>query len=165
MTPEAKKYGTKLIEDDAKVYIIDDEELDRVYKSYPVIWKNKDKKPNMCFIGCPHLTFSQLDDWTVKISEGLKQLERKKVAIRTILTASPDVVNKFKETPNYEVLMATGAKLTSICPLMYTNNPLTKRHAIVTNSNKLRTYSFARYYYDEEILDLVIGKEKENEGI
>ena len=42
---------------------------------------------------------------------------------------------------------------------MYTNNPLTKRKAIMTNSNKLRTYSAARYYKDAEILDKIVGKE------
>ena len=27
-----------------------DEELERVYKSYPVIWKNKEATPKLCFI-------------------------------------------------------------------------------------------------------------------
>lgn len=40
---------------------------------------------------------------------------------------------------------------------MYTNNPLTKMHRIMTNSNKLRTYSAARYYRDEEILAKIAG--------
>ena len=31
--------------------------------------------------------------------------------------------------------------------------------AIVTNSNKLRTYSVARYYKDAEILYIISGKE------
>ena len=42
---------------------------------------------------------------------------------------------------------------------MYTNNPLTKMHRIMTSSNKLRTYSAARYYKDEEILAVITGKE------
>ena len=41
ITPEAVKYGESLIKEDAKVYVIDDAELQRVYDSYPVIWKNK----------------------------------------------------------------------------------------------------------------------------
>ena len=75
------------------------------------------------------------------------------------MTTSPQVKNKFMETGYYTRLMRTGVKLTSICPLMYTNNPMTKGRAIVTNSNKLRTYSIARYYKDEEILDVLSGKE------
>ena len=84
---------------------------------------------------------------------------RKKVKARTILTSAPEVVKKFKQTPKYQELMNTGAKLSSICPLMYTNNPLTKSRRIITSSNKLRTYSIARYYKDEEILNFIIGKE------
>lgn len=155
LTPEAKKQGEKLIKENAKEYIIDDAELERVYASYPVMWKKADAKPNLCFIGCPHLTTEQLNNWTAKLSEGLKKSKRKKVAVRTIMTASPDVVEKFKATPNYQLLMSLGVKLTSICPLMYTNNPLTKSKAIMTNSNKLRTYSVARYYKDEQILSIL----------
>jgi hypothetical protein len=50
-----------------------------------------------------------------------------------------------------------GASISSICPLMYTNNPLTHKKAIITNSNKLRTYSMARYFKDEKILDIITG--------
>lgn len=159
LTPEAKKQGEKLLVKDYKEYIIDDAELERVYSSYPVMWKDKDSKPNLCFIGCPHLTFSQLCSWTDKITNGLKASNSKKVKVRTIMTASPDVVEKFKLNEKYPLLMATGVKLTSICPLMYTNNPLTKKRAIATNSNKLRTYSISRYYKDEAILAVLTGKE------
>ena len=51
-----------------------------------------------------------------------------------------------------------GVTVSSICPLMYTNNPLTHKKAIITNSNKLRTYSMARYFKDEEILAILAGK-------
>ncbi len=159
LTPEAKKLGEKLLVENCKEYIIDDAELDRVYNSYPIMWKNKDSKPNLCFIGCPHLTYSQLCDWTDKLSESLKLNGKKKVAIRTIFTTSPDVAEKFKQNEKYQTLMDAGVKLTSICPLMYTNNPLTKKKSIITNSNKLRTYSISRYYKDEDILAIISGKE------
>lgn len=159
LTPEAKAQGEKLLAENCREYVIDDAELERVYKSYPVMWKKKDKKADLCFIGCPHLTYAQLYDWTDKIAAGLKASGRKKVAVRTVLTTAPDVAEKFKKTAGYEKLKATGAKLSSICPLMYTNNPLTKMHRIMTSSNKLRTYSAARYYKDEEILAMITGKE------
>lgn len=165
LTPEAKKLGEKLLDDNIKEYIIDDAELERVYKSYPVMWKKPQGKPSLCFIGCPHLTFEQLEGWTKKIVNGLTQNNKKKVAIRTIMTASPDVVEKFKQTDNYKRLMATGVKLSSICPLMYTNNPLTKSKNIITNSNKLRTYSIARYYKNDDIYDILMGKEANNEKV
>ena len=159
LTPEAKRLGEKLIRDDAKEYIIDDEEIERVYRSYPIMWKKPEKKGNLVFIGCPHLTFTQLNNWTDKIVAGLKETGRKKVVVRTIMTTAPDIKDKFMKTPKYQELMATGVKLTTICPLMYTNNPLTKSRRIYTSSNKLRTYSIARYAKDQEILDFVVGKE------
>lgn len=161
LTPEAVEKGEKLICKDAKEYIIDDAELERVYKSYPVMWKNKDAKPSLCFIGCPHLTFAQLCKWTEDIEKTLAETGRNKVAVRTVMTASPHVKAKFMQTEYYDRLMKTGVKLSSICPLMYTNNPLTKGKAIITNSNKLRTYSVARYYMDDKIIAVLCGKEGE----
>lgn len=159
LTPEAKRLGDSLIEDDAQVYEITDEELERVYKSYPLMWKNKDAKPNLCFIGCPHLTYKQLSDWCDKIEAGLKATGRKKVAVRTIMTTPPDVKAKFMKDEKYGKLISMGVKIASICPLMYTNNPMTKGRAIITNSNKLRTYSVAKYLKDDDICDVICGKE------
>ncbi len=159
LTPEAKNLGEALLNEGYKEYIIDDAEIERVYKSYPVMWKDVDSKPTLCFIGCPHLTYNQLCDWTDRITENLIANNRKTVNVRTVMTSSPDVVEKFKQSKRYPVLMATGVNLSSICPLMYTNNPLTKKRAIATNSNKLRTYSVARYYKDEDILAILTGKE------
>lgn len=159
LTPEAKELGASLIAPDAQTYIIDDAELERVYRSYPVMWKNKDARAKLCFIGCPHLTYSQLVKWTKDICSELKKAGRKKVAVRTVLCASPYVAEKFRKTEYHSSLTATGATLTSICPLMYTNNPLTKSTPIATNSNKLRTYSVSRYYKDADILRVIAGEE------
>ena len=159
LTPEAKKLGDKLIKQNVKTYVIDDEELERVYKSYPVLWKNKEAKPKLCFIGCPHLSYNQLVNWAENIINGLNETGSNKVKVRTILTTSPDVRNKFEQTELYKKLMKTGAKVSSICPLMYTNNPLAGKKPIITSSNKLRTYSSSKYLKDEEILNVIIGKE------
>ena len=155
LTPEAKKFGKKLWRENAIRYVIDDAELERVYKSYPVMWKKEDAKPSLCFIGCPHLSFNQLKNWTTKIGENLKESGRKKVKVRTIMTCAPDVAEKFKRTDDYKKLIGYGVKLSSICPLMYTNNPLAGSKPIITNSNKLRTYSKARYYKDDDIVKII----------
>ena len=155
LTPEAKKYGKKLWRENAIRYVIDDAELERVYKSYPIMWKKEDAKPSLCFIGCPHLSLSQLKNWTDKIGENLKKSGRKKVKVRTIMTCAPDVAEKFKKTDDYKKLIGYGVKLSSICPLMYTNNPLAGSKPIITNSNKLRTYSKARYYKDDDIVKII----------
>ena len=72
ITPEAVRSGKDLIAEDAQIYVVDDAELERVYASYPVIWKKKDATPKLCFMGCPHMSLNQLIDWTKKIDAGLK---------------------------------------------------------------------------------------------
>lgn len=152
ITPEALKQGRDLITDGAQVYVVDDAELQRVYASYPVIWKKKDARPKLCFMGCPHMSLEQLISWTCRIEEGLKKAGRNKVAISTVFTAAPAVLAKFRETPYASRLEKTGVILSYLCPLMYMNNPLCGRMPVITSSNKLRTYTTARYYTDDEIL-------------
>lgn len=153
LTPEAKDLGESLICEGAKVYVIDDAELERVKANYPVMWKNEDAKPKLCFMGCPHMSLQQLKDWTDKIEAGLNASGHKKVLIPTVFTASPAVLREFEKTGYAVRLKATGVITSYICPLMYMNNPLCKKMPVITSSNKLRTYTTARYYTDDEILD------------
>ena len=152
LTPEAKEQGRDLIVTDAKEYIIDDAELERVKASYPVVWKNPDAEPKLCFMGCPHMSLQQLKDWTERVETGLKESGNKKVVIPTVFTAAPKVLDEFNKTDYAARLKATGVITSYICPLMYMNNPLCKKMPVITSSNKLRTYTSARYYTDDEIL-------------
>ena len=152
LTPEAKEQGAGLIAEGAKVYVIDDAELERVKNEYPVMWKNADAKPKLCFVGCPHMSLQQLKDWTDRVEAGLKQSGNKKVLIPTVFTTAPAVKAEFEKTEYAQRLKATGVILSYICPLMYMNNPLCKAMPVMTSSNKLRTYTTARYYTEEEIL-------------
>ena len=155
LTPEAKELGRDLIVKDAKEYVIDDAELERVKNSYPVIWKNKDAKPKLCFMGCPHMSLQQLRDWTDRVEAGLKEAGNEQVLIPTVFTAAPGVLKEFKKTDYYPRLEKTGVILSYICPLMYMNNPLCKSMPVITSSNKLRTYTTARFYTEEEILSKI----------
>ena len=152
LTPEAKEQGRDLILPDAQVYVIDDAELARVQANYPVMWKNPDAAPKLCFVGCPHLSMQQLIDWTDRVEQGLKQSGAKKVAIPTVFTTAPAVKKAFDQTPHAARLKATGVVLSCICPLMYMNNPLAGKMPVITCSNKLRTYTTARFYTEDEIL-------------
>ena len=152
LTPEAVEQGKDLIVDGAKEYIIDDAELERVKNNYPVIWKNPDAEPKLCFMGCPHMSLEQLKSWTEKVEGALKEYGNKKVVIPTVFTAAPKVLEEFNKTSYAERLKATGVITSYICPLMYMNNPLCKKVPVITSSNKLRTYTTARYYTDDEIL-------------
>ena len=157
LTPEAVELGESLIAEGAKEYIIDDAELERVQKNYPVIWKNPNATPKLCFVGCPHLSLEQLKDWTDKIEAELKKNGKKKVTIKTVFTAAPGVLEAFEKTEYAARLKATGVITSYICPLMYMNNPLCKKMPVITSSNKLRTYTSARYYTDAEILKTITG--------
>ncbi|MGM9588139.1 MAG: aconitase X [Candidatus Limivicinus sp.] len=159
LTPEAKEQGEALIREDARVYVIDDAELERVKANYPVIWKNPDAKPELCFVGCPHLSLRQLQDWTAALEKGLRETGLDKVTIPTVFTAAPAVVKEFEKSVDACKLKSYGVVLSSICPLMYMNNPLCKKKAVITCSNKLRTYTSARYYTEAEILSIITGKE------
>jgi len=157
LTPEAKDMGESLIVEGAREYVIDDAELERVKKNYPVIWKNPDASPKLCFVGCPHLSLCQLREWTENIERELRKNGRKKVTVPTVLTAAPAVLEEFNKTEYAERLKRTGVITSYICPLMYMNNPLCKKMPVITSSNKLRTYTSAKYYTDGEILHTITG--------
>ena len=157
LTPEALEQGEKLIKKGAPVYVIDDAEIERVMNSYPCVWKDLDAQPKLCFMGCPHMTLNQLKNWTVKVEEALKKSGNAKVVIPTVFTSAPDVLAEFEKTEYAARLKATGVHTSYICPLMYMNNPLAKKMPVITSSNKLRTYSTARFYPEAVILDKITG--------
>ena len=155
LTPEAVQQGETLIRNGAPVYVIDDAELQRVRESYPCVWKNLNAKPKLCFMGCPHMTLHQLIDTTERVEAGLRAHGQRKVCIPTVFTAAPGVIEEFEKTEYAPRLRNTGVVLSYICPLMYMNNPLSKAMPVITSSNKLRTYTTARYYTEEEIITMI----------
>ena len=158
LTPEAVELGRDLVLDNAREYVIDDAELERVKANYPVMWKNINAKPKLCFVGCPHLSLEQLKTWTIDIENNLKENNLKKITIPTVFTAAPGVLETFEATEYAQRLKNTGVITSYICPLMYMNNPLCKKMPVITSSNKLRTYTSARYYTDAEILHMITSK-------
>lgn len=158
LTPEARDLGKALLKKGYKTYLVDDAELDRVYRGYPVMWKNENVKPKLCFIGCPHLSRAQLNEWLERFETVLKLNGKKKVGIRTVLLAAPDVVSAFKrDGAAYNRFTRAGLRLSSICPLMYMNNPLCAKDPVITCSNKLRTYSTARYFTEGDITAIAVN--------
>ena len=155
LTPEAVELGDKLIAEGAREYVIDDAESRRVQDSYPMMWKNSEAKPKLCFVGCPHMSMEQLCSWTQRVEEGLKANGLERVSIPTVFTTAPGVKKEFDKTPYAARLAKTGVVLSCICPLMYMNNPLCKAMPVITSSNKLRTYTTARYYTEEQILSKI----------
>ncbi len=162
LTPEAKAQGEGIIAEGAQVYVIDDAELERVKASYPVIWKNPDAEPKLCFMGCPHMSLEQLKSWTDKVEAALAEAGNDTVVIPTVFTAAPAVLAEFEKTDYAARLKKTGVITSYICPLMYMNNPLCKKMPVITSSNKLRTYTSAKYLTDAEILVAITNGGKSN---
>ena len=152
LTPEAVEQGRSLLRENVREYVIDDAELQRVYDSYPVVWKDRDAKPKLCFMGCPHMSLQQLKDWTDTIEVNLALYHNDRVQIPTVFTAAPAVIREFEKTDYFPRLQKTGIILSYICPLMFMNNPMCAKMPVITSSNKLRTYTTSRYYTDEEIV-------------
>lgn len=152
LTPEAKELGRSLIKENAREFVITDEVLQDTYDNYPIVWKNRDAKPRLCFMGCPHMSLQQLKDWTDTIEDNLKKYGNPQVLIPTVFTAAPAVIKEFKKTDYYPRLEKTGIILSYICPLMFMNNPVCSKMPVITSSNKLRTYTTSRYYTDDEIV-------------
>ena len=159
LTPEAVDMGESLIAEGARTWVVDDETLENVRKNYPVIWKDPVATPKLCFVGCPHMSLKQLQDWTDAVEAGLEKNGRQQVAVPTVFTAPTAVIREFEKTPYAARLARTGVVVSYICPLMYMNNPLCKSKAVITSSNKLRTYTSARYYTEADILDILTGTE------
>lgn len=159
LTPEAVEQGESLIMEGAQHWVIGDAVLEQTRKNYPVIWKDPNAAPRLCFVGCPHMSLNQLKDWTDAVEAGLKESGRAQVAVPTVFTAPVPVIREFEKTPYAPRLAKTGVVVSYICPLMYMNNPLCKSKAVITSSNKLRTYTSARYYSEADILGIITGKE------
>ena len=160
LTPEAVRQGRSLLRENYKTFVIDDSVLEETERNYPIIWKDRNAKPKLAFIGCPHLSYARLDAWCDKIETALKANGLKKVSIPTVMTAAPAVMEKFKAGEKGRKLLSYGVVLSHICPLMYMNNPQCASMPVITCSNKLRTYTSARYYKEDDLLTMITGGAK-----
>jgi hypothetical protein len=106
------------------------------------------------------MSLQQLKDWTEKVEAGLAKSGASKVSVPTVFTAAPDVLEAFGKTEYADRLKATGVITSYICPLMYMNNPLSEKMPVITSSNKLRTYTSARFYTDDEIAEQITRNRK-----
>ena len=101
----------------------------------------------------------KIDILRVNVETPMEEIYNVSTAALRRSPVTPAVLDAFKDTVEGYKLQSMGVILSYICPLMYMNNPLCKKKAVITNSNKLRTYTSARYYTDAEILDILSGKE------
>lgn len=157
LTPEAVEFGENLILDGAKTYIIDDVEMERVKSIYLSPKQTLDIQPKICFVGCPHLSLAQLVEWTHLLGYSLKAAGRRKITVPTVLMAAPGVKKAFDAKQEAAKLRKAGVVVSDICPIMYMNNPLCSNRPVITNSSKLKHYTSALYYTNDEILKIITG--------
>jgi predicted aconitase len=162
ITPEAIDHDTDLLAPNCQTYTIDERELQDILDSYPVMWGDENARPDKCFIGCPHLSLQQLYWWTEKIHSRVQAKGRRQLPVKTTICAAPQVLQEFKsDAKAREKLERAGVKLSVGCPMQLFDNDLSTGEAIVTNSNKLRAYTTARFFPDEELVEILVSREIE----
>lgn len=158
LTPEAKELGRKALKDGYQTYVIDDQVLAATMANYPILWKDPGVEASICVIGCPHLSLSQVYEVSEKLSEALDKAGKDKVRMRTVLTTSPGVITKFKaDKAAFDKLTRMGLYLCRACPVMHMNSSVAADYPMMTSSNKLRTYSTARFFLDDEIVRRLVS--------
>jgi hypothetical protein len=160
ITPEAIDHGTDLLVPNHATYVVHDQVLQDLLASYPVMWPEQKIKPDKCYIGCPHQSLRQLYWWTDNIHRALRARGQSQLAIETVICAAPQVLREFKaDGEAHERLKGAGVKLSVACAETLFEGGVSAGEAVVTNSNKLRAYTAARFFPDEELVGILVSGE------
>lgn len=158
VTPEAIDKGRDLLNKGYQTYVIDDAELDSIYKSYPDLWDDPHGTPQRVFLGCPHMTVDQMTYWGKRIVDALEKAGKTKVAIPTFMFGSIYIKDAFeKQNPDVaKKLKGYGVGIPVNCPMMWCSTPVEMNERVATNSNKTRVYSKARFFFDDALTELIV---------
>lgn len=162
LTPDAKEKGRGLLAEGYQTYVIDDAEIERIRSEYPNLWSQKDAKPTRCFIGCPHNTYAEIYTWGKNVTEALKERGQKKVAIPIHLFSATVVRDRLVDEHPELVrdMKRAGMTFSNMCTVTFTGlKGYQETEFAVTNSNKTRKYSSARYFPDDVLLEIVLTGE------
>ena len=160
ITPEAVEHQRDLLFPKHSTYLISDDELRSQFISDPLLWTDRDAVPSRCFIGCPHLSLRQLIWWSDHLYKELQNRDQSKVSVETTLCAAPQVLREFEsEGQAYTKLVNSGVKLSPTCSETIFETGLCTGKPIITNSNKLRAYTTARFFTDEDLVDIIVRGE------
>ncbi len=159
ITPEAVAQGRDLLHSNYTRFVIGDEDIQSHFHAYPLMWTDKSAKPETCYIGCPHISFQQLNWWSEKISQSLKEKDQEKLAVETVIFSAPQIIEKFKLEEKYQHLLNAGVSFSPSCCETIFETRLCTGKPILTNSNKLRAYTSARFFPDEELIEIIVNGE------
>jgi hypothetical protein len=166
ITPEAVEQYRDLLSPTHLNYTISDDELLNQSSSYPLLWSHGEVAPDKCFIGCPHLSLRQLNWWSENIHSALQKRDQARISVETTICAAPQVLTKFKsECESYTKLVDCGVLLSPTCSETIFETGLCTGKPIITNSNKLRAYTTARFFADEELVEIIVSGEISGEDI
>jgi predicted aconitase len=159
VTPDAIEKGRDLLAEGYQTYVVDDAEIARIYDNFPNLWGTPDANPTRLFIGCPHNTYHEVVYWGRKITEELERRGQDKVALPIHVFVS--VVTRNHVLDDHPLLVRdmkrAGMNFTNMCTLMFTGmKGFSDREFCVTNSNKTRKYSSARYFPDDVLLEVAM---------
>jgi len=157
ITPEARDAGRDLVIEKARTILIEEADLDRLAASYPVLWQDVGASPEVCYIGCPHLSLYQLEWWADQINHELKKQKKDQLAIEAVLFAAPQTLTLFRKTGRFRELLDAGARFSPACCETIFETRLLSGKPIITNSNKLRAYTTARYFTEEDLLEILVS--------
>ena len=160
ITPEAVEQNRDLLMPAHSNYCVSDDELLYLSSSYPLLWTDGKVVPDKCYIGCPHLSLRQLIWWSENIHSELQKREQTKIAVETTICAAPQVLTKFRnEGDSYNKLVNSGVMLSPTCSETIFETGLCTGKPIITNSNKLRAYTSARFFPDEKLIEIIVSGE------
>ena len=159
LTPDAVQHGRKLLAEGYQTYVVDDKEIERIRSSFPNLWPEGLQKPTNANIGCPHNTFHEMVYWGKRITEELKTRGLKKLALPTQMFQSRVVSDHFMtENPEmYAEMFSAGVRFSNTCTVCYGGfSGYADDHFNVTNSNKTRKYTNARYISDDDMIEVLM---------
>ncbi len=158
ITPEAVDSGKDLLTPDYGRYVFNSDEFEKIRTSFPVLGDDPKAKPEKCYIGCPHLSLKQIYWWADRIESEITSHKRDRLAVETILFAAPQTLQVFQaDETTYQRTLDAGVSFSSACCETIFETRLIDGNLIVTNSNKLRAYTSARFFTDEDLVKVLVS--------
>jgi predicted aconitase len=156
ITPEARDAGRSLLVPGARELVVDDAAIEAERSRHPATWATADGPPERCLIGCPHLSLRELRWWADHIDAALARSGRERLAVETIMIAAPHVIRAAGDDETARRLREAGVRLSGSCAEDFLANPLCGSQRVATNSSKLSTFTRARMFPDEELVDILV---------
>ncbi|NOR89603.1 MAG: DUF521 domain-containing protein [Anaerolineales bacterium] len=158
ITPEAVDMGMDLLRSEYSTLAIDEQGLENLKNSYAVMWDDPKANPEKCYIGCPHLSLRQVNWWVEEIERGLKSRGAERLAVETVLCAAPGILDEFQaDVETNQRMLPAGLRFSPTCSETIFETRLCHGASVVTNSNKLRGYTSARFFPDEDLVKILVS--------